>query len=158
MQERGPVDRDCGGYVVLTVKDLLDRLTVLSMSGYNNSRVLFDTDAACYQVHLVEVSGCHLLEHAETPLVAQHAEEPPVVLTTPGYHGRCELPEKDELPEVGNKATILVLRAHRPPESFFAWAKAEVKACENSGWKDDAYVGAGFRLGELREYLKRVDT
>ncbi len=68
----------------------------------------------------------------------------------------CLLPEKDELPEVGNKATVLVLRTHRPPDSFFAWAQAEVQACENSGWKDDAYVGAGFRLGELREYLKRV--
>ena len=43
-----------------------------------------------------------------------------------------------------------------PPPAFFAWARSEIKACEASGWKDDAYVGAGFRLGELREYVQRT--
>jgi hypothetical protein len=41
----------------------------------------------------------------------------------------------------------------RPPQSFFVWARAQVKACENSGWGADQYVDAGFTLRQLRQYL-----
>lgn len=109
----------------LTVDELLLRLELLSLAGHANSRVVFDTMAACFDSHCVEVSGC-----------SDYEDPPLVVLSTEGYPGRCRLPKL--------------------PDAFLAWARSEIKACEASGWKDDAYVGAGLRLGELREYVQRT--
>jgi hypothetical protein len=44
----------------------------------------------------------------------------------------------------------------KPPKAFFVWARAQVKACEKSGWGADQYVDAGFTLRQLRQYLANV--
>lgn len=54
-------------------------------NGFGDADVLFDTDAACYQVHLIPVRGCMEPEGLDRPVF---------ILSTPGYHGTCDARKK----------------------------------------------------------------
>jgi hypothetical protein len=69
----------------MTVAQLATIVNAAVEAGKGDARVMFDTDAACYRVHLVEVRAC--MEDAETTVDGQ----PMLLLSTPDYHGICEI-------------------------------------------------------------------
>lgn len=68
----------------MTINQLAAVVNAAVEAGHGQARVMFDTDAACYQVHLIEVRAC--MEDAELTVDGQ----PMLLLSTPTYHGTCE--------------------------------------------------------------------
>lgn len=69
----------------MTVSELLAIVSKAVEDGHGQAEVVFDTDAACYSVHLVDV-GTAALESAENMPGGRDL----LILSTPGYHGKGE--------------------------------------------------------------------
>jgi len=76
----------------MTIDQLAAIVTAAVEAGHGQARVMFDTDAACYQVHLVEVRAC--MEDEETTVDGQ----PMLLISTPTYHGTCECRRARKVP------------------------------------------------------------
>lgn len=69
----------------MKVKDLLEVLSSMVAEGRGDADVLFDTDAACFNVHLVDVDKAFPGEKDEIALLGHDH----VTLSMSTYHGSC---------------------------------------------------------------------
>lgn len=68
----------------MTVDELLSVVRQASETGHGKARVVFDTDAACYDTHLVDDLSAHLEDADVMP-----DGQPTLILSTQSYHGSC---------------------------------------------------------------------
>lgn len=69
----------------MTVDELLGKLQAAASDGYGKANVVFDTDAACFNVHIVDLGSAFLDPGEGTP-----SGEPLFIMSTSTYHGTCD--------------------------------------------------------------------